>query len=131
MLLEDLPQKFIRIFLGLCLCLYFVLRYNFQVNFPKQFTKYTIRVNTFRRNDLLEKFLQHYTTCEDVTEIQVVWSDLKNKPPADIMIKYNSKNVKYEIHESNSLNNRFYNLIDVPTEVTSHLSFYIFLIAFF
>ena len=25
-----------------------------------------VRVNTFRRNDLLELFLDHYTQCEDV-----------------------------------------------------------------
>jgi hypothetical protein len=29
--------------------------------------KFTIRVNTFRRNDLLEAFLFHYTTCSKVT----------------------------------------------------------------
>ena len=34
--------------------------------------EYTVRVNTFRRLDLLEKFLEHYVTCPDITEIQVL-----------------------------------------------------------
>ena len=43
--------------------------------------KYTVRMNTFRRNDLLKKTVEHYHTCPRVHEIQIVWSDLANEPP--------------------------------------------------
>ena len=42
----------------------------------------TIRVNTFRRNDLLKRFVEHFSRCSVVREIQVVWSDQQNEPPA-------------------------------------------------
>lgn len=48
---------------------YFVLRSQLQVNFDQptaKTEKFTIRVNTFRRNDLLTAFLAHYTTCQKV-----------------------------------------------------------------
>ena len=38
-------------------------------------------MNTFRRNDLLKKTVEHYHSCPHVHEIQVVWSDLANAPP--------------------------------------------------
>ena len=102
-------------------------------------TGLTIRVNTFRRNDLLEGFLKYYTAekrmkeCALLKEITVVWSDTENKPPLDWEKTYgpkvvsntdtkDSKNpitgpyVRFEVHEQNSLNNRFVSLQDVPTE---------------
>ena len=49
----------------------------------------TIRVNTFRRNDLLQGFLDYYThekraaECAMLAEITVVWSDTENAPPLE------------------------------------------------
>lgn len=50
--------------------LYFILRSQLQLEFEQpteaETEKFTIRVNTFRRNDLLTAFLAHYTTCSKV-----------------------------------------------------------------
>ena len=35
-----------------------------------------------RRNDLLKRFVEHFSRCSVVREIQVVWSDQQNEPPA-------------------------------------------------
>jgi hypothetical protein len=78
--------------------------------------QFTIRVNTFRRNDLLSAFLDHYTRCEEVKLIQIVWSDQKNAPPYDWLPNYPPHKVKFEVHSEDSLNNRFKSLEPVPTE---------------
>ena len=83
--------------------------------------KYTIRVNTFRRNDLLEKFLSHYVTCKDIEEITVVWSDQLNQPPMSLLHRFTDTSeplgdiVKFEYHKTNSLNNRFLPLHEIKT----------------
>ena len=75
-----------------------------------------VRVNTFRRLDLLKEFLKYYEDCDIVEEIQVVWSDLASKPPSDWTRKY-LKSV-FEIHlVNNSLTNRFIPLMPIKTEV--------------
>ena len=76
-------------------------------------TEFVVRVNTFRRPNQLIQFLEHYSDCPDVTGITVVWSDLDNSPPALPVYKVN---VSYEVHSTNSLNNRFRNLSTVSTE---------------
>jgi len=45
--------------------------------------RYTVRMNTFRRNDLLEQALKHWRSCgtEAVAEITVIWSDTEREPP--------------------------------------------------
>lgn len=41
-------------------------------------------------------------------KIQIVWSDIENKPPLDIVTKYeHNSRVYFEIHPTNSLSNRF------------------------
>jgi hypothetical protein len=83
--------------------------------------EYTIRVNTFRRNDLLKQFLDHYSTCPEVKQITVVWSDPDNKPPVELgPINYPHSDVFYEIHVNNSLTNRFRAIYPVPTDVSGH-----------
>ena len=83
---------------------------------------YTIRVNTFRRNDMLKGFLQHFSTCPNVESIQVVWSDQENPPPplsffdlpSPIDAEHTSK-IFFERQPTDSLNNRFRNLTAVST----------------
>ena len=41
----------------------------------------SVRVNTFRRNDLLDRFVKHYERCGAAREIVVVWSDAELAPP--------------------------------------------------
>ena len=90
----------------------------------------TIRVNTFRRNDLLDGFLEYYGTrmnkggeCAFIKQIQVVWSDLENEAPLEMAKKYaggsgsdRNDRIFFEKHSKNSLNNRFIPTGDVPTE---------------
>lgn len=83
----------------------------------------TIRVNTFKRLDLLEVFVDYYLgkasngksskkSCDLVKQIQVVWSDIDNIPPKSWIEEYGKDNrLVFETHEKDSLNNRF-----MPTE---------------
>jgi len=45
--------------------------------------RYTVRVNTFRRLDLLREALAHWRSCgpDAIAEVTVVWSDTENEPP--------------------------------------------------
>jgi hypothetical protein len=83
----------------------------------------TIRVNTFRRNDLLRTFLDNYSKCSVVNQIQVIWSDPTNndKIPKDWLSLYSNNKVIFEVHDSNSLNNRFKPLIDINTNAVLSL----------
>lgn len=72
------------LFLISCLT-YLVLRSHYLRKTYVNSIKYTIRVNTFRRLDLLKTFLDHYTTCPDVQVIQVVWSDQLNRAPIGLV----------------------------------------------
>ena len=88
----------------------------------------TIRVNTFKRLDLLEVFVDYYLgkasngrsrkkNCDLVKQIQVVWSDVDNKPPMNWMQEYGKDNrLVFEIHEKDSLNNRFMPTAKIDTE---------------
>jgi Glycosyl transferase family 64 domain len=67
--------------------------------------------------DLLEIFLGHYAYCQNVEQIQVVWSDQKAAAPSDWLAKYPAGKVVFETHSTDSLNNRFRNLTSIPTEV--------------
>lgn len=89
----------------------------------------TIRVNTFKRLDLLEVFVDYYLgkaesgrhskkNCDFVKQIQVVWSDKSKLPPKDWVEKYgqDGKRLVFEIHENDSLNNRFLPKVSIETE---------------
>lgn len=68
--------------------------------------KYTIRINTWRRPQILIEIINYYKTCPGVAEIQVVWCDKETEPPSEIY--QNSSNfVKVDRREINSLNERF------------------------
>ena len=76
----------------------------------------TIRVNTFRRLDLLKLFLDYYLgvdkeggkkqECNLVRQVQVVWSDTANQPPTSWVKEYGDRLV-FEVHDKNTLSNRF------------------------
>lgn len=77
-------------------------------------SQYTLRINTWQRNEQLLLSINHHAKCEGVKEIQVVWCDAKNEPPSEIL-HHKSGKVKIEKHAINSLNERFKVLIDPPT----------------
>ena len=72
-------------------------------------------MNTFRRNDLLKISLNHYSKCSCVEAIQVIWSDQNNRPTIDESDKEYSGKVKYEMHDKNSLSNRFFPKLTITT----------------
>jgi hypothetical protein len=100
------------------------VQYQKQMTSP-DFNGLTIRVNTFRRNDLIEGFLKYYTAekrskeCAFIKEITVIWSDTENTPPLEWEKTYSGVGgglVKFEIHKKNSLNNRFLPQHEIFTE---------------
>ena len=78
----------------------------------------TARINTFRRNDLLKSSISHYLTCNVIHEIQIIWSDLSNQPPSLKDLNVETNKVKFEVHDKDSLNNRFLPKLDIKTKVT-------------
>lgn len=85
--------------------------------------KVTIRVNTFRRLDLLKIFLDNHSNCDVVDQIQVIWSDPDNndKIPNNWLTLYPKDKVIFEIHDNNSLNNRFKPLHEIHTNAVLSL----------
>lgn len=65
-------------------------------------------MNTWRRNDLLKRSVEHFASCDCVGKIQIIWSDQLNSPPALEFFKAEYRNkIEYEVHDTNSLNHRF------------------------
>mmetsp|Transcript_11374 Transcript_11374/g.17075 ORF Transcript_11374/g.17075 Transcript_11374/m.17075 type:complete len:454 (+) Transcript_11374:313-1674(+) len=67
---------------------------------------YTIRMNTWRRNEQLIASIDHHSQCEGVKMIQVVWCDEEREPPQEVLNHVSGK-VVVEMHTINSLNERF------------------------
>lgn len=81
--------------------------------------KYTMRINTFRRNDDLKVIIDHFTRCPHIDSIQVIWSDLENSPPPLSFFELSKNNkvpVLFEIHSINSLNSRFNPILPINTD---------------
>jgi glucuronyl/N-acetylglucosaminyl transferase EXT2 len=76
--------------------------------------QYTIRINTWQRNEQLLLSVNHHAKCEGVAQIHVIWCDDTNEPPNEIVHHVSGK-VKVEKHVINSLNERFKVLLDTPT----------------
>lgn len=87
---------------------------------------YTLLINTWKRNDLLKRSISHYSSCPGLVSIHIVWSE--PDPPSDSLNKFlnhvirlNSKNgrrieLKYDINEEDSLNNRFKEIKNLKTD---------------
>jgi len=78
----------------------------------KDWNQYTIRINTWRRPEQLLVSVDWHSQCPGVAQIQIVWCDHENEPPAALE---DYDNVVIERHEANSLNERFNILIPPPT----------------
>ena len=76
--------------------------------------KYTIVVNTFKRPERLEKSIRHYSRCEGVDAIRIVWSESQN-PPRELS-ELTHLEVVFDVHEKNSINNRFVPLKGLRTD---------------
>jgi hypothetical protein len=93
--------------------------------------QYTVLINTWRRNDLLKKSVAHYTQCNGVNAIRVVWSE--PEPPSNSLHlelvqsveasnlhnnnRHNHKiSFQFDTHETDDLNNRFKPLNGLHTD---------------
>ena len=87
---------------------------------PINSDKYTIRINTYRRNEQLLLSINHHAKCESVAAIHVIWCDTENSPPNDV-VNHSSGKVIIEYHAINSLNERFKILLLEDTTPTTTL----------
>ena len=67
---------------------------------------YTIRINTWHRNEQLLLSINHHAKCEGVHAIHVIWCDNQHDPQAEILHHVSGK-VVVERHDVNSLNERW------------------------
>ena len=77
-------------------------------------SQYTIRMNTWRRNEQLLISINHYTKCDGVAKIQIIWCDMDNEPPVEVTNHVSGK-VVVERHTINSLNERYNITTHTPT----------------
>jgi hypothetical protein len=74
---------------------------------------YTIRINSWKRAELLETSVLHHSSCPGVAAIQVIWCTDQGEPPSSL---YDNPKVTVELHPVNSLNERF-NIMEEPPTV--------------
>jgi glucuronyl/N-acetylglucosaminyl transferase EXT2 len=102
--------------------------------YPRDYEQYTVRINTWKRNEHLELSIRHHMTCERVAAIQIVWCIEQGEPPdwllqlaaADDDDENHTNNTTVtkpvlilERHGLNSLNERFRILNDIATDSDS------------
>ncbi|XP_068650739.1 glycosylinositol phosphorylceramide mannosyl transferase 1-like [Aristolochia californica] len=87
---------------------------------------YTVLINTWKRNSLLEQAVAHYASCSGTDAIHVVWSE--SDPPSDSLKAYLRKivlsksqsaykpNFRFDLNEEDNLNNRFKPIEDLRTD---------------
>lgn len=96
---------------------------------PRVFPRsgYTVVINTWKRNDLLKRSVSHYSSCQGVDAIRVVWSE--PTPPSDSLRssleglvelatrkKHRHVSLQLDIHVDDDLNNRFKPLDGLSTD---------------
>ena len=99
---------------------------------PIDYEKFTVRINTWKREEQLKLSIHHYMTCLAVAQIQIVWCLEQGVPPtwltqleAESNDSYSAVSLKgrdmsfprivIERHENNTLNERFLALSLIPT----------------
>ncbi|KAG0447981.1 hypothetical protein HPP92_028056 [Vanilla planifolia] len=87
---------------------------------------FNILINTWKRNDLLLKSVQHYSKCGGVDSIHIVWSE--PNPPSNSLhdgvnqaVHLNSKGsnnieIIFDLNHEDSLNNRFKEIMDLKSD---------------
>ena len=81
---------------------------------PIHTSQYTIRMNSWRRNEQLLISINHHAKCEGVAAIQIIWCDMENEPPSEV-VNHKSGKIVIERHTINSLNERYKILEPPPT----------------
>jgi len=70
--------------------------------------KFTVRINTWRRDAQLIAAVNHYLTCSNVAQIQIVWCDQSHEVPEHLLHGMTYNKVIVEHHGINSLNERYH-----------------------
>jgi len=73
---------------------------------------FTVRINSWKRAELLETSVAHHASCPGVAQVQVVWCNDQGEPPPNLS---NYEKVVIERHPVNSLNERFHLISEPPT----------------
>uniref|UniRef100_A0A0D6QV88 Glycosyl transferase 64 domain-containing protein n=1 Tax=Araucaria cunninghamii TaxID=56994 RepID=A0A0D6QV88_ARACU len=88
--------------------------------------RYTVLINTWKRNDLLKKSVKHYAGCSSVDAVNVVWSE--TEPPSESLKEYlrktvdaksqssNKPDLRFNLNKVDNLNNRFRPIEDLRTD---------------
>eukprot|EP00210_Caulerpa_lentillifera_P005033 g4807.t1 len=77
----------------------------------------TLMLNSFHRQDLLLRSVQHYATCSSIVrQIRVIWCE-EGDPPEEVDYLKGGVEVVYDIMNGTSLNNRFIPVKELQTEV--------------
>ncbi|KAG0584851.1 hypothetical protein KC19_3G239300 [Ceratodon purpureus] len=90
-------------------------------------SRYTVVINTWKRNDLLKRSISHYSACQGVDAIRIVWSEpnvpterLRTSVENLVSVASRKKDefisVQFDIHVNDDLNNRFKPLDDLRTD---------------
>ncbi|GIL47693.1 hypothetical protein Vafri_4457 [Volvox africanus] len=91
---------------------------------PAEFTdRYTLILNSYKRPQLLQRAVAHYSQCKAIDAVRVVWCE-DGLPPnrAEAPGYYSDlKEVRYDIVTNSSLNNRFWPLEGLRTEAVLSL----------
>ncbi|KAG5178776.1 glucuronyl/N-acetylglucosaminyl transferase EXT2 [Tribonema minus] len=79
--------------------------------------QFSVRVNTYKRNENLKRSVEVVAKCPSVASLTIVWSEQENDPPPlDFFAPHARPLISVEKHTVNSLNNRFRALTQPTTE---------------
>ncbi|GMH09066.1 hypothetical protein Nepgr_010906 [Nepenthes gracilis] len=88
--------------------------------------RYTVLINTWKRNSLLKQSVAHYALCRGTDAIHVVWSE-RDPPSVDLRAyleklvlskseKAHKPNFRFDINQEDNLNNRFKPIEELRTD---------------
>ena len=75
--------------------------------------KFTIVVQTYKRTDLLNSVLSHYSSFKKVDKILVVWNNIGSQPPANLMSGALTRT--FLLQKVNNVRNRLQPFPDIQT----------------
>ena len=81
--------------------------------------KFTIVMQTYKRTDILKRLIRHYTSVSKVDQILVVWNNVGEPLPSDI-VSSSSVPVKFLIQPVNNVRNRLQPFPEIQTSGTPH-----------
>lgn len=83
--------------------------------------KYTVLINTWKREDFLRQSVPHYAKCKHIDAIRIVWSESLSPPGslvkdlAEEVKRHTNASLLFDIHKDQTLNCRFKPLPGIRT----------------